>query len=158
MLKKHGQKYIIKAIIALIFTAGFCSSGFSNQDADDLTVKPAYSFTNKGGRDPFSPRYMGQPVPVFAKVDITSLALLGVTETEGVKAALFVNKTGQSVGFVFTEGRMYGDNNEEVTGITGEIKSSSEVLLVQGDKEVLYTLNEQVNSLNIRPTDTAITK
>lgn len=154
MLKNISEKYIIKILIYCVFMGCLWGNLFSSQEPDELTVKPAYIFTNKGGRDPFSPRHMAEPVPAFVKIDITSLALLGVTETNGVQAALFVNKTGQSVGFVFMNGKMYGDNDEEISGITGNIKSHSEVLLVQGDREVLYTLTPQINSLNIRPTDT----
>ncbi len=158
MLKKTPGKYIIKILIGCILPVWLCGNLFSNQETDELTVRPAYIFTNKGGRDPFSPRYMAQPIPAFVKIDITSLALLGVTETNGMQAALFVNKTGQSVGFVFMNGKMYGDNDEEITGISGEIRNHSEVLLLQGDREVLYTITPQLNSLNIRPTDTGAVK
>ena len=154
MLKTAPGKYIMILMVLFAAVTCFCGTAYSEQESDELIVRPGYIFSNKGGRDPFYPRHIGQPLSAYTGVDISSLSLAGVTVTNGVQAALFVNKTGQSAGFVFVNGKMYGDNDQEIIGINGEIKSSSEVLLIQGDKEVMYTLNEPVNSLNIRPTDT----
>jgi len=151
MLKKQVKSYIINIILFIVITA-FCPVLAQNGGVDDeLEVKPLYIFQNKADRDPFEPRGKKQAVPPIAEVDITTFRLLGITESGGVKAALFRSKSGNPFGYIFIGTKLYGDNDKVVAGVDGEIKNDEEVILVQGDKEVLFKLEEDMAGNNIRP-------
>lgn len=153
MLKRVIKRYIMTMISALLLSVIL---GFVVIKADDLgddfTVKPIYIFQNKAGRDPFSPRFEKESSYSISAVDITTLFIQGVSESNGIKTALFRTKSGISFGYIFSDGRLYGDNDMEIAGVTGEFKNDFEVLLRQGDREVLFRLPSEVtNGPNIRP-------
>jgi hypothetical protein len=155
MLKKSAQRYIIYNIILYImaFTAVFllpCAAG-SAETADDFEIKPVYIFVDKAGRDPFEPRYKTEVAPAMVDVDITTFSLQGITESKGMQAALFKSKSGSPFGYIFIDGKLYGENDRIIPDVSGEIKENQQVLLVQGDKEVLFKIDEQLDGPNIRP-------
>jgi hypothetical protein len=118
---------------------------------DDFEIKPVYVFENKAGRDPFEPRYKTEATQSMADVDITTFSLQGITDSKGTQAALFTSKSGNPFGYIFIEGKLYGENDKVISDVSGEIKENAEVLLIQGDREVLFKLNERQNGPNIRP-------
>jgi hypothetical protein len=122
-------------------------------DDTDYVIKPQYIFSNKAGRDPFMPKFkkMGE-MNASDKINISALSIVGITESKGEKAALFKTTIGDPFGYIFFDGVFYGPNDTVVDGISGEIKNSNEVLLVQGDKEIIFTLNsDTVTTYSIRP-------
>ncbi len=153
MLKKGIKKSIILKAIVVILVLFIINLYIlaENQDNDEFTIKPVYVFLNKGKRDPFKPKYMKDIIPVVDAVDISSLVLLGITETRQSKAALFKTVSGSDVSYIFMNGRMYKENEEIIIDIQGEIKNEKEVVLRQGDKEILFKLSDEVKSPDIRP-------
>jgi|GEM_PF-1084036 hypothetical protein len=155
MLKKFFKSYIMTLNCALFLAALLLPPCLKADDQNEkFDIKPLYIFQNSGGRDPFSPRYKEETFPTVVAVDITTLALLGITESNNVKTALFKSKIGSNFGYIFTGGRMYGDNDEIISDIAGEFKSDMEVLLRQGDREVLFKLTTNpAGSPNIKGGD-----
>jgi hypothetical protein len=173
MLKKGAHRYIIHNIIYYImaFTAVFllpCAAAAADTNGtagtaapavtavtagapDDFEIKPVYIFVNKAGRDPFEPRYKTEAAPAMVDVDITTFSLQGITESKGMQAALFKSKSGNPFGYIFIDGRLYGENDRVIPDVSGEIRENQQVLLVQGDREVLFKLDEQLNGPDIRP-------
>jgi hypothetical protein len=159
MLKQENKRYIMVMISALLLSVflGFAVIK-AEGNADDFTVKPIYIFQNKAGRDPFTPRFEKENSFSISAVDITTLSIQGVSESNGIKTALFRTKSGIAFGYIFTEGKLYGDNDMEITDVNGEFKSDFEVMLRQGDREVLFRLpSEASDGPNIRPEQSANT-
>ena len=159
MLKQKNKRYIIRVLSALLLSV-FLGTAVIKAEAngDDFTVKPIYIFQNKAGRDPFTPRFEKENSYSISAVDITTLSIQGVSESSGIKTALFRTKSGMSFGYIFTEGKLYGDNDVEITDVNGEFKGDFEVLLRQGDREVLFRLpSEASDGPNIRPEQSANT-
>lgn len=154
MLKKSFKSYIMALNYAVILAALLMPVCALAGDADGkFDIKPLYIFQNSGGRDPFSPRYKQETFPTVLAVDITTLTLLGITESNNIRTALFKSKIGSNFGYIFTGGRLYGDNDEIITDIAGEFKNDMEVLLRQGDREVLFKLTDNpAGSPNIKAT------
>ena len=154
MLKKSKKSYIIKVII-LLFIVALSKPVFivAEEEEMDFDIKPIYQFQNKSGRDPFEPRYKKELAPAVVEVDISTFLLIGITKSEGANAALFKSKSGNPFGYIFINGKLYGENERIIPDIAGEIKSDSEVVLVQGDREVLFKLSEDGGGPNIRPND-----
>ncbi|MCX7698974.1 MAG: hypothetical protein N2114_05865 [Candidatus Goldbacteria bacterium] len=159
MLKKSKQKYIILWIVISSFSYGFFSliDIFAQEQELIFEIKPIYEFTFKAGRDPFEPRILKEQIPAMIDVDISTFKLIGITESQGVKTALFMSRSGSTFGFIFIDGVLYGENNRKIPGITGEIKSNEEVLLIQGDKEVLFKLTYDIEGPNIKPKEITTT-
>jgi hypothetical protein len=160
MLKKRHKSYIIKngIINIMVLTAVFFIAGTTTgaaESEDEFEIKPLYIFEDKAGRDPFEPRHRKEAVPAMMSVDITTFSLQGITESRGMLAALFKSKSGNPFGYIFMDGKLYGENDRVIPDIAGEIKANNEVLLIQGDREVLFKLDENTDGPNIRP-DTKI--
>lgn len=157
MLKKKKQRYIIIWSIICFFLYGLFAiiCVFAQEEELVFKIKPIYEFNFKAGRDPFEPRILKQQIPAIVDVDISTLKLLGITESKGVKTALFMSRSGSAFGFIFIDGVLYGENNKQILGISGEIKSNEEVLLKQGDKEVLFKLTKDIEGPNIKPEGSA---
>ena len=155
MLNNGAQRYIIYNIILYImaFLAAFLLPGTAAaaETADDFEIKPVYVFVDKAGRDPFEPRYKTEAAPAMVDIDITTLSLQGITESRGVQAALFKSKSGNPFGYIFIDGKLYGENDRIIPDVSGEIKENQQVLLIQGDREVLFKIDEQLDGPNIRP-------
>jgi hypothetical protein len=154
MLKKRNERYIIeKSIInmVLFIAISMVSPVFGSDFNDEFEIKPAYIFENKAGRDPFEPRTKKESFPAMVEVDITTFSLQGITESRGMKAALFKNRSGSTFGYIFIDGKLYGENDTVIPYVNGEIKESGEVILIQGDREVIFRLNEDPQGPNIRP-------
>lgn len=155
MLKNGMQRDIIYkniiyiALFVLVFLLP-CSARAADM-TDDFEIKPVYVFVNKAGRDPFEPRHKTQAAPAMMDVDITTFSLLGITESKGMQAALFKSKSGNPFGYIFIDGKLYGENDRVIADVSGEIKQNEEVLLIQGDREVLFKLDDRNNGPNIRP-------
>ncbi len=151
MLKKSKQRYIIIWNIIYFFIYGLFSIVFAQEQELVFEIKPVYEFNYKAGRDPFEPRTLKQQIPAIVDVDISTFKLLGITESDGIKTALFMSRSGSPFGFIFIDGVLYGENNKQIPGITGEIKNNEEVILKQGDKEVLFKLTKDIEGPNIKP-------
>jgi hypothetical protein len=155
MLKKKAKR--AKMNIGMVFIAFFLAlfsqgTAAAADEADNLEIKPAYIFQNKSGRDPFEQRSKKEIAPAFKEVDITTFSLQGITtDNKGMKAALFKSRSGNPFGYIFIGDKLYGENDQVIPDVTGEIKSDKEVLLLQGDREVLFKLEEDVSGPNIRP-------
>ncbi|MCX8092787.1 MAG: hypothetical protein N3E50_01310 [Candidatus Goldbacteria bacterium] len=159
MLKKSRQIYIIICMIISSFSCGlfYVIDIFAQEQELIFEIKPIYEFTFKAGRDPFEPRILKEQIPAMIDVDISTFKLMGITESQGVKTALFMSRSGSTFGFIFIDGVLYGENNKKIPGITGEIKNKEEVLLIQGDKEVLFKLTPDIEGPNIKPEEITIT-
>ncbi|MCE5301458.1 MAG: hypothetical protein LLG37_11405 [Spirochaetia bacterium] len=144
-------------VAGLAFLSGSARLLAAEQQDESLEIKPVYIFQNKGNRDPFVPRFRQEALSSVAMVDITTFTLLGITtDSQGRRAALFRSKSGSTSGYVFLEGRLYGDNDEEVNYISGEWKGERDILLRQGDREVLFKMPQQADTqTNIYPDTTA---
>jgi hypothetical protein len=155
MLKKVFKRLIIGVALIFILLCPVFSDEPKTQQVDDadFVIKPGYSFTNLINRDPFVPKYKRtEELNVVAKVNISALSLVGITRSNGEKAALFKSTIGDAFGYIFINGVFYGSNDTVIEGISGEIKNDSEVILMQGDKEIVFTLNnDTVTDYNIRP-------
>jgi len=150
MLKISLKRYIIILILtAIIFVmCRFILAADDNNSSlatneSDFVIKPLYIFSNKGNRDPFVSRVNQQVFPQMKLLDISALALYGITESDGSKSALFGNKSGNNFGYILKDGEFYEENNNVVPDVKGEIKNDNEVLLIQGDKEILFKLKDQ---------------
>ncbi len=149
MLKKSFKRYIIEKIVTvaiLFFTCQIMASDTGNvpvsTNENDIVIKPLYVFENKGNRDPFISRANQQVFPQLKILDISALKLYGIMESEGRRSALFGNKSGNSFGYILKDGEFYEENNNIVPDVKGDIKSDKEVLLIQGDKEILFKLQD----------------
>lgn len=152
MLKKKEQRYIILKIICFFLYGLFVINCIFAQEQELVfEIKPVYEFNFKAGRDPFEPRILKQQIPAIVNVDISTFKLLGITESNGTKTALFMSRSGSTFGFIFIDGMLYGENNKQIPGVSGEIKNNEEVLLKQGDKEVLFKLMQDIEGPNIKP-------
>ncbi len=152
MLKKELKKDIIlKGIIIVIVLLNSIFVLADDKDIEEFAIKPLYVFSNKGKRDPFKPRYKKEVIPVIDTIDISTLVLQGITETRQSKAALFKTASGSDVSYIFINGKMYRENEEVISDIKGEIKNDKEVVLKQGDKEILFKLSDDVTGPDIRP-------
>ena len=89
--------------------------------------------------------------PAVVEVDISTFLLIGITNSQDVKAALFRSKSGSPFGYIFMNGKLQGENERIISDVAGEIKSDEEVVLIQGDREVLFKLSTDVSGPNIRP-------
>lgn len=152
MLKKGYKKYIIilKILIILFFSRCFSFAKAIENSEDEFLIKPLYIFKNKGNRDPFKPRYKANIIPVVENISISTLVLQGITETQETKAALF-KSSGENTSYILMDGKFYRENEEVVPGIFGEIISEKEVILRQGDKEIIFKLSDDVTGSNIGP-------
>ncbi len=149
MLKNSGKSYII-IIITIVLLSGLTGK-IAAAEAGEFEIKPLYEFKYKAKRDPFYPPYKKDPYQKPPEVDVTTFTLVGITESEGLKTALFVSKRGKKLGYIFTNGKLYAENNMEITGVEGEIKGSKEVVLIQGDNEVVFELADNLQGPNIGP-------
>ncbi len=156
MMKKEGRflKAVFLAAAVFLSAAVMPSFSFAEENNSLFEIKPLYVFQNKGSRDPFIPRYKTGVFPSALTVDISTFSLLGITESRGEKAALFKSKSGVQLGYVFMNGKLMAENDVNVSDVAGEFRGSMEILLRQGDKEVLFKLAKQpTTSPNIRPDD-----
>jgi hypothetical protein len=156
MLKSRFKSSIINMTTAVCMALIFMPACIAADDENnsDFEIKPLYVFQNKAGRDPFVPRYQTGVLPSVLKVDISTFTLLGITQSGAEKAALFKSRSGLQLGYVFMEGKLTADNDVVVSDVAGSFKSDTEILLRQGDKEVLFTMPKLPdNSNEIKPDD-----
>jgi len=118
---------------------------------DELSVKPIYEFKSAGARNPFLPRQFSQMAQGEEYVHISALKLKGITISGESKSAIFVSAGGADFNYLLIDGIFYGENSKELNQITGEVKSSYEAVLRQGDKEIVYRLEKPVNENRFRP-------
>ena len=148
MLKNRKKQFIIK-LIYISISVLFSGMLFASSETINYEIKPKYSFANKGGRDIFTPRN-DMEVNYMERVDISALRLNGISGINGTKAALFGTKSSSEFGYVFMNGALLGENEEIVQGITGEVRNDKEVMLRQGDKEILFKLpDDNASEVNI---------
>jgi hypothetical protein len=152
MLKKDYKKYImvLKIFLILFFCLCFSFARAIENSEDEFVIKPSYIFKNKGNRDPFKPRYKANILPVVENISISTLVLQGITETQETKAALF-KSSSENTSYILMDGKLYRENEEVVPDIFGEIISEKEVVLRQGDKEIIFKLSDDVTGPNISP-------
>ncbi len=147
---KHCLKQNImkKILIAVSFVF---ASFFNLFSEDDLVVKPIYEFKSGNLRNPFLPRQFGKMAQGEEYVHISALKLKGITFSGNSKSAMFVSIGGSDFNYLLIDGVFYGENNKEISEITGEVKNNFEAVLRQGDKEILYRLEKPVNENRFRP-------
>lgn len=161
MLKKRGKRLIIVTLVFLSIIASiFCLFGLllaaadsAAEDENDFTIKPNYEYRHNIGRDPFRGFDRVQDVDILKKVDISSLVLSGISKIDGEYAAIFRNRTGETYGYMLVGGKLLGQNDIPIEGITGEVKDERSVQLKQGDKEIVFTLPEELVPTIIKPTE-----
>ena len=144
MFKRKGKKFIA-VIVALLFSGVFTEviTAQITTTAGDFLIQPLYSFKNKTGKDPFEAVFKKENMPAAINLDIASFVLVGIAGDGEDVTALFKNEGGGDFGYKFREGKLYGENNLVIENITGEMNKNNEVVLVQGDKEITFTMREK---------------
>ena len=132
-------------VVAAVFTAPVCA------ETGGFSAKPIFEYKVDSGRDPFSPGQLIKYVRGQSNVQISSLMLEGITITGNRKSALLRTTGGFMFSYIFEDGRLYGDNSKVIEGITGKILNKYEVLLQQGDREILFKLEKGMTGYNIGP-------
>ena len=107
---------------------------------DEKLFKPWAQYQPKGRRDPFVQPQAGLTRNVMNRVDIAMLRLTGVIHHPQRSLALFSVTSGPKFGYLLKGGKLFRENNQPVTGITGEILSTTEVALKQGDDRMVFKL------------------
>ncbi len=107
---------------------------------DEKLFKPQASYQVKGRRDPFVQPQTGPAHNIMNRTDIAVLRLTGVIYHPQRSLALFTTQSGPKFGYLLKNGRLYGENNQSVAGITGEILNRNEVELKQGDDRIVFRL------------------
>jgi hypothetical protein len=133
-------------ILSVVF---FAASG--DVMCQQYSSAPIFHFKNETGRDPFSARQLLINMEQKNDLQISTLMLEGITNTGSRKTALFSTTGGFKSGYIFEDGALYGDNDKVIEGITGKILNKDEIILRQGDKEVIFKLDKDVSGYNIRP-------
>jgi hypothetical protein len=155
MLKK-ARKGTLAFTAAAVMAAILCTFVFAYADigdSEELTVKPIYEFSNKSKRDPFVPRQFRNLLQSNRDVVISTLLLEGITLTNESKTALFMNRSGGNFSYILADGIFYGENNTPIPEITGEIRNENEVMLRQGDREILFKMSKEATGSDIKPSD-----
>ena len=117
-------------------------------DPEDFSLKPVRLYSSRGRRDPFvvakydkalkDPTNHVDPQPSLDEISITRLSLSGFTEANKQVWALFVEKDSKR-SFVLKAGKFYTSGGRLVKQITGSIKPTREVVLMQGNRKMNYT-------------------
>ncbi|PKL92312.1 MAG: hypothetical protein CVV21_03090 [Candidatus Goldiibacteriota bacterium HGW-Goldbacteria-1] len=142
-------KRVFFILAAFIITAVFAMPVIA--EIGDFSAKPIFEYKVESGRDPFSPRQLIKYVRGQSNVQISSLMLEGITITGNRKSALLRTTGGFMFSYIFEEGKLYADNSKVIEGITGKILNQYEVLLQQGDREILFKLEKDMTGYNIGP-------
>jgi len=121
--------------------SSFGSNGGSVADSSEtLQVKPQVKYMSKGRRDPFVKPLAGRLFNVMQKVDIETLRLTGVIRNSRQAVALFASQSGPKFGFLLKNGKLYRENHQTVSGITGKVVNPGKVILKQGEKQIVFKL------------------
>jgi hypothetical protein len=107
---------------------------------DESLFAPTAAFQAKGRRDPFVQPPAGMLHNVMTRVDITVLRLTGVIQHPQRSVALFATTTGPRFGYLLKGGKLYGENQRPVPGVTGQVLDRDQAVLTQGDKRMVYRL------------------
>ena len=86
-----------------------------------------------------------------SNVQISSLMLEGITITGKNKSALRGLPAVFFSNYIFEDGRLFGDNSKVIEGVSGKILNDNELLLKQGDKEIIFKLEKDMTGYNILP-------
>jgi hypothetical protein len=151
--KARKMTAVFTAAAAAAVLGAFAFAYADSIDSDELIVKPIYEFSNKNKRDPFVPRQFRNLLQSNKDIVISTLLLEGITLTKDSKTALFVNRSGGNFNYILADGIFYGENNTRIPEITGEIRNGNEVMLRQGDREILFKMSKETTGSDIRPSD-----
>ena len=83
-------------------------------------------------------------------VEVTSKKVR-ITITGKNKSALLRTTGGFLFSYIFEDGRLFGDNSKVIEGVSGKILNDNELLLKQGDKEIIFKLEKDMTGYNILP-------
>lgn len=114
-------------------------------DSDDsdnsrLLVRSKIAYHSKGRRDPFVQPRINNYHHLLGQVDIESLKLTGIIRNDQQATALFTTQTGPRFGYLLKQGKLYRENHQPVTGITGDVINPKQVVLRQGEREIIFKL------------------
>ncbi len=123
----------------------------SGAEVSDFSAKPVFEYKVESGRDPFSPKQLVTYVRTQSNVQISSLMLEGITINGKNKSALLRTTGGFLFSYIFEDGRLFGDNSKVIEGVSGKILNDNELLLKQGDKEIIFKLEKDMTGYNILP-------
>ena len=141
---------LLTAGFAVFFAVIFLSVN-SGAEVSDFSAKPVFEYKVESGRDPFSPKQLVTYVRTQSNVQISSLMLEGITITGKNKSALLRTTGGFLFSYIFEDGRLFGDNSKVIEGVSGKILNDNELLLKQGDKEIIFKLEKDMTGYNILP-------
>ncbi len=136
--------------LAAVILTGVCPGG-AQAETSDFSAKPVFEYRVDSGRDPFSPTQLVKFVRGQSNIQISSLMLEGITITGNSKSALLRTTGGFLFSYIFEDGKLYGDNSKVIEGITGKILNEHEVILKQGDREIIFKLEKDATGYNIGP-------
>jgi len=98
-----------------------------------------FTYKAKNRRDPFI-QPSSRAIAKSGKINIVNLKLVGMLRNPQKVMALFTAKTGPKFGYLFQDNRLFKENHQPIVGISGEINNPKEVVLRQGEKEVVFKL------------------
>jgi len=145
----NSYKFLVAGFAVFLAVIFFPAN--SSADVSDFTAKPAFEYKVESGRDPFSPKQLITYVRGQSNVQISSLMLEGITITGTNKSALLRTTGGFLFSYIFKDGKLYGDNSKVIEGVSGRILNNNELLLKQGDKEIIFKLEKDMTGYNILP-------
>ncbi len=104
----------------------------------EISTKPLYVYTARGRPDPFvNPAGATATARTNLEFSISELRLVGFMEAGGSKVALFRHRH-QGTTYTFRQGKLFAPENLPVENVTGKLQKGNEVLLVQGERRVVF--------------------
>lgn len=142
----------VLSVSPVAFAAEAAGPGATHQretsKAEEFSLKPVRLYSSRGRRDPFvmakyykaikDPGNHVNPSPVLEEISISRLDLTGFTEANSQIWALFVEK-GKQRSYVLKAGKFYTSGGKLIKLISGTIKPTREVVLMQGNRKMKFT-------------------
>jgi Tfp pilus assembly protein PilP len=127
--------------VLLVVAAGIPVSGLAaTADLQTYVQQKDITYEARGRRDPFVQPSAGRLNQVIENINIENLRLTGVIRNPKQAMALFASQTGTKFGYVLKGTKLYRENHQAIPGITGKVLNPKEVLLKQGEKQIVFKL------------------
>lgn len=115
------------------------TQGRATSSLQEISNKPLYIYSARGRRDPFSTSLdLSATALPTQELSVTELRLVGFMEASGVKVALFRHRNVGTT-YTFRQGKLFTPENVAVENVVGRLQKGNEVLLVQGERKVLFS-------------------
>jgi Tfp pilus assembly protein PilP len=134
-MSTHSAKRFL-ALGAVLWAAGPALAAAQ----DEILFQPPAVYQSQTRRDPFVQPAAGRLNNILPRLDIDSLKLTGVISHPHRSLALFTAQTGPRFGYLLKEGKLYGENHRLVSGVTGQVLNSEQVILKQGNRRIVFKM------------------